>query len=365
MVKKTASKIISGILLCVLLICSSIRGHADTGAAVPDGSSFTIHFIDVGQADAALVLCDDAAMLIDGGNKEDSSLIYTYLKNLAVDHLDYIVCTHPHEDHIGGLPAALNVATVDYALCPVTFYDSDRFEAFSTYLERAGVPITVPTPGDSFSLGSATVEVLGPASVTDDLNNSCIVLRITYGDTSFLFTGDAEYEEEQAILDSGAHLQSTVLKVGHHGSANSTSYRFLYEVMPQYAVISVGNNNPYGHPTEAALSRLRDADVKVYRTDLQGDVTCTSDGTSVSFSVEKNPDADTLAVQTVYDAQATPINYNPEAGIEYVLNTNSHKFHYLECPSVADMKEKNKQYYQGTREEVIAMGYDPCGRCKP
>ena len=177
MVKKTASKIISGILLCVLLICSPTQGHADTGVVVPDGSSFTIYFIDVGQADAALVLCDDAAMLIDGGNKEDSSLIYTYLKNLAVDHLDYIVCTHPHEDHIGGLPAALNVATVDHALCPVTFYDSDRFEAFATYLERAGVPITVPSPGDSFPLGSAAVEVLGPAAVTDDLNNSSIVLR--------------------------------------------------------------------------------------------------------------------------------------------------------------------------------------------
>ena len=172
--------------------------------------------------------------------------------------------------------------------------------------------------------------------------------------TPALCSGDAEYEEEQAILDSGASLQSTVLKVGHHGSANSTSYHFLYEVMPQYAVISVGANNPYGHPTEEALSRLRDADVTVYRTDLQGDVTCTSDGTSVFFSVEKNPDADTLAAPTVFDA-----------GIEYVLNTNSHKFHYLECPSVADMKEKNKQYFQGTREEVIAMGYIPCGRCKP
>lgn len=209
------------------------------------------------------------------------------------------------------------------------------------------------------------MDVLGPVYVTDDLNNSSIVLKITYGDTSFLFTGDCGFEEEQTILDSGANLQSTVLKVGHHGSASSTSYHFLYEVMPQYAVISVGQNNPYGHPTEETLSRLRDADVKVYRTDIQGDVICTSDGTTVSFSVEKKPDADTLAAATIYDAQATPVNYNPAAGIEYVLNTNSHKFHYLECPSVADMKEKNKQYYQGNREDVIAMGYEPCGRCNP
>lgn len=364
--KKTVSTIVLTALLFTLFACVCALGYADSGAdAVPDGSSFTVHFIDVGQADAALVLCDDAAMLIDGGNKEDSSLIYSYLTNLSIDHLDYIVCTHPHEDHIGGLPAALNVATVDHALCPVTSYDSDQFEAFANYLAKQDVPITVPMPGDTFVLGSATVEVLGPEYVTDDLNNSCIVLRIVYGDTAFLFMGDAEYEEEQSILDLGKDLQSTVLKVGHHGSANSTNYHFLYEVDPEYAVISVGENNPYGHPTEEALSRLRDADVIVYRTDLQGDVICTSDGLTVAFSVERNPDADTFAAPASFDAQATPVNYNPEAGIEYVLNTNTLKFHYLECAAVSQMKDKNKQYFQGTRDEVIAMGYEPCGRCNP
>lgn len=252
-----------------------------------EGSTFEIHFIDVGQADAALVLCDDQAMLIDGGNAEDSDLIYAYLEIHGIEYLDYIVATHGHEDHVGGLSGALNYAEVGTAYCSVTEYDSEAFEDFVKYLEQQDVEITIPAAGDSFELGTAAVEVLGPIHETDDANNMSLVLRVVYGDTSFLFTGDAEREEEQDILDAGYDLASTVLKVGHHGSENSTTYPFLREIMPAYAVISVGENNSYGHPTEAALSRLSDADVAVYRTDIHGTIICTSDGETVSFMTEK------------------------------------------------------------------------------
>ena len=348
---------------------------------IPNNSTFEVHYIDVGQADAALVLCDGQAMLIDGGNVADSNLIYAYLSKLSLNHLEYIVCTHAHEDHVGGLSGALNYATVDVAFSPVTSYDSKAFGNFVTYLERQNVSITVPKAGDSFSLGSSTVSILGPIRSSTDPNNTSIVLRVVYGETSFLFTGDAERDEEQDIINAGYALDSTVLKVGHHGSETSTSYVFLREIMPEYAVISVGAGNSYGHPTDAVLSRLRDADVKIFRTDLQGDVICSSDGKTVSFSVDRNSDADTLSsagsnstqgngnAETTKPEQA--IISNPEGNTtasisaEYVLNTNTHKFHYPGCSSVKQMAEKNKQNYIGMRDEIMAMGYEPCQKCNP
>lgn len=339
-----------------------------------DKSSFTIHFIDVGQADAALVLCDDSAMLIDGGNAADSDLIYSYLKKHDVDHLDYIVCTHAHEDHVGGLAGALNYASVDTALCPVTSYDSKAFKSFVKYLKKQDVEITVPEAGNTYSLGSSEFEILGPINDDGDgENNSSIVIRIVYKNTSFLFTGDAELEEEEDIIDEQYTLESTLLKVAHHGSETSTSYGFLNEVLPEYAVISVGKNNSYGHPSEDVLSRLRDADATVYRTDMQGDIICTSDGESLSFTVEKNADADTL--ESVKKTKSTKANTDSDSdggksskssgGTPYVLNTNTNKFHNPSCSSVKQMKDKNRKDYTGTRKEIIDMGYDPCKKCNP
>lgn len=266
--------------------------QAETTVPPITGSgSFEIHFIDVGQADAALVLCDGEAMLIDGGNAEDSNLMYTYLKKQNVDHLDYVIGTHAHEDHIGGIAGALNYASVDTVYSPVTNYDSKAFRNFVKAAETHGADITVPTTDTAFTLGSAYCDVLA-VNTDDDTNNSSIVLRITYGNTSFLFAADAEHPVENAILDREETVSSTVLKVGHHGADTSTSYRWLRQVMPQYAIISVGAKNSYGHPTEDVLSRLRDAGVTTFRTDLQGDLICVSDGNTVTITPSRNPNAD-------------------------------------------------------------------------
>lgn len=327
---------------------NKVFGPQDT---VP--STFQVHFIDVGQADCALVLCDGKAMLIDGGNRDDSSLVYAYLKQHGISHLDYIVATHAHEDHVGGLAGALNYATVDTALCSVSSYDSEVFGHFVTYLAKQGKQISVPKVGDRFSLGSAQLQVLGPAQQSNDPNNMSLVLRIQYGQTSFLFAGDAERDEEQDILSLGLPLESTVLKVGHHGSENSTTYPFLREIMPDYAVISVGSGNSYGHPTEAALSRLRDAGTQVLRTDQNGTIICTSDGQTVTFSAETEMPVSPSIPET--DA----------AVVSYILNNNTKKFHYPTCGSASTIKEKNKGYHTGTREQLIADGYSPCGNCCP
>ena len=348
------------VIFISLLLCLNLAACGAPAPSAPpaDGGALEVHFIDVGQADSALVLCGDAAMLIDGGNAADSDLVYTYLKNLGVDRLDYVVATHAHEDHVGGLAGALNYAAADTALCPVTSYDSKAFGSFVKYLGDTG--ITVPAPGDTYSLGGASFTVYGPISETGETNNTSIVLKLTYGETSFLFTGDAEREEEQDILDAGYDLSATVLKVGHHGSATSTSYPFLREIMPRYAVISCGEGNSYGHPDGDTLSRLRDAGVTTYRTDMQGTVVCTSDGTDVRFTTERNADADTLDLATGdgYYGQET-------AGAAYILSTGTMKFHLPTCSSVSQMSDANRQEYTGTREEIIAMGYAPCGRCRP
>lgn len=345
-------------------------------------STFEIYFLDVGQGDAACVICDGAVMLIDGGNKSNSSLIYSFLKSHNIQHLDYIVATHPDADHVGGLAGALNYATAGTAFCTVSSYDSEPFQDFIKYLGYRDCEVSVPNSGDSFYLGCAAVTIVYPDSGVTKTDNTSIALRIEYGDTSFFFAGDCENDDEIAILRSGYDLGSDVLKVAHHGSKYSSTSSFINAVNPTYAVISVGGNNTYGHPTEDVLSRLQGKGVTLFRTDIQGDVHCTSDGSKITFDVEKNADFDTylaaggyqnyleeLAAQETEPVDRTiPGEDDPdetEARVTYIANTNTKKFHYPSCSSVDQMKESNKWYFTGTRDELIELGYDPCGRCHP
>ena len=331
-----------------------------TPEQLPADSTFAVHYIDVGQGDCSLILCDGHTMLIDGGEASESSKVYAYLKANGIDHLDYMVATHAHSDHIGGLSGALNYATVDTALCPVTNYDSKTFASMTKYLSNQGVGITIPTAGETFMLGSAYVQILGPQKNYDDPNDTSIVLKVTYGETSFLFTGDAERTAEADILDAGFDLSATVLKIVHHGSDTSTSYPFLREIMPAYAVIQVGKDNSYGHPTEDTLSRLRDADVKVYRNDLQGDIICISDGKSVSFTTAKNES--TLTNPTVPITPTPDEPDDPDDIGEYIGNKNSKKFHLPTCKNLP--AEKNRIYFD-SRQAAVDAGQTPCGNCKP
>ena len=280
------SKILN--MLMAFVMSLGISGSNVNPSDIPENSNFEVHFIDVGQADSALIECDGKTMMIDGGNVADSNVVAAYLKKEDVTELNYVVCSHAHEDHVGGLSGALSVTKADNIYAPKTEANTKAYKNFKKKAEEQNVEIKHPNVGDEIQLGSSTVEFLGPVDENGkDLNSTSIVLKITYGNTSFLFTGDAESDEEEEILNSGADLKSKVLKVGHHGSRTSTSYPFLREVMPQYAVISVEKGNSYGHPNEETLSKLSDAGVEVYRTDESGDIVMTSDGNSINIVTAK------------------------------------------------------------------------------
>ncbi len=348
--------------------------EATDSSEIPADSFFSIHYLDVGQADAALIQCDGEYMLIDGGNVEDSNLVYSVLERDGIDNLDIVVGTHAHEDHIGGLSGALSYATADIVLCPVTTNTTKAFNNFKDKAATQSTGLTVPEVGDVYDLGNAEVKILG-VNATDDTNESSIILMVTYGETKFLFTGDAEYEAEQAVLATGVDLSCDVLKVGHHGSDSSTSYVWLNAIMPEYAVISVGEGNSYQHPTDAVLSRLRDAEVTTYRTDLNGDVFAYSDGKTVTMSVTREANeedvftagsVENVSAQTTFaqTEAASDDSGSVEAGV-YILNVSSMKFHDEFCSSAAKISEQNRKEYAGTRDSLIEQGYSPCGYCKP
>ena len=266
------------------------KNEDETDQLLSEGSSLEIHFFDVGEADAALVACDGHYMLIDGGNPSDSSFLYSFLKQNQIEYLDYIICSHAHTDHVGGLAGALNYASVGTVFSPVLNYESRAFNSLLKYLSQQNNEITIPTAGDSFPFGPATVSFLGPVNMAlaqTNENNSSLIVKIEYGETSFLFTGDAEAEEERSLVDANIDLGSTLLKVAHHGSYTSSTEEFMSAVNPDYAIISVGKDNEYGHPHDTALARIAQYCPVIYRTDMNGEIICVSDGTALAFSLSR------------------------------------------------------------------------------
>ena len=251
------------------------------------------HFLDVGQGDCTVILCDGEAMVIDGGPPEASNSVYSYIRNtLGLTAVRYVISTHPHLDHAGGLPAVLNAVPAGVIMTPVTSWNSRSFRAMMEYAKVSGTPVVVPEEGDAFPLGGAQVTVLQcrpeAMDVTDAdgrhyarTNDTSIVVRIDYGGTSVMVTGDAEDWSEYQMIDSGMNLKADVLRVAHHGSMYSSTEEFLRAVRPAYAVISVGKDNDNGHPHRKTLDRLARIGATVLRTDLLGTIVMVSDGEKI------------------------------------------------------------------------------------
>ena len=272
----------SALFALVLAVLVVFGAKTDEAPAPMDG--LNVHFIDVGQGDCELVQCGEDFLLIDAGTPESGESVLRYLRSHGVKRLAYLVSSHGDSDHCGGLDTVIEAIPCEKVFISPYNEDKVSFRIFLEAVDAEGLTPTMPELGESYTLGDAEFCFLAPGEDFGDNNENSLVLRLTYGETVFLFTGDIQRNAETALLDDGADVKCDVLKIAHHGSNSSTSYRFLYEAEPKLAVISCGKGNSYGHPHEEVLSRLSDAEVTVYRTDTDGTVIIHSDGKTAERS---------------------------------------------------------------------------------
>ena len=283
----------------VIWLCGGFGGGEGEGGsggsiASPDeGGAVSVHFIDVGNADCALIECADGAILIDAGEYDDFQKIAAYLNERGVERLNYVIATHAHGDHMGAMDDVILKYKVDELIIPTKAVNEKFYNDVIKAARNRGVLYRTAAPGETLAFPTGKLVVLDDGcdtsvdeSESEELNNNSYVLKFTYGETSFLFTGDAERKYENEMLDKGEDVDADVLKVSHHGSNDATCNDFIKAVTPKYAVIPVGRDNSYGHPSKKTVSRLTNAGAEVYRTDELGDIVVTTDGKNISVTCD-------------------------------------------------------------------------------
>ena len=362
------------LMFCLLFFitgCAGQRGalpvsDASTQAgaiAQEQTEGLAVHFIDVGQGDATLITCDGHAMLIDAGNNNMGTTVQLYLRKQGIKELDYVVGTHPDADHIGGLDVILYKFPCKQLFMPDCEKDTKTYRDVVDVVKEKQIKRKSVKAGEKYSLGAADILVAGPVIETEDANNSSIVLRVTYKNTSFLFSGDAEETEERAILEQKMDLHADVYKVAHHGSAGANLKEYVRAVSPSYAVISCGKDNVYGHPHKEVRSLLKQEGIRTYRTDEQGSILAHSDGKAITFSTQKKTGNSGISEKEETLTEQSDLEETGNKPAIYVLNENTKKIHLPSCSSVADMKANNKKEVTETLKTLEAAGYSPCKRC--
>jgi competence protein ComEC len=335
---------------CQYCLRSAFTGTESSQAKTPVKTELQVVVLDVGQADSILLLTDEHNMLIDAGNIGDDKLILDYLASYDVKNLDYLVATHPHADHIGTMAAVVRaMENIETVLMPDIIHTTKTFETLLNVIEEKDIPITIARPGDTFVLGNAQIQVLAPNNVKySNLNDYSVVLRVKFGDTVFLFTGDADVKSENEQLANGLPLKADVLKVGHHGSRTSSAQKYLDAVTPKFAVISLGKDNLYSHPHIETMNRLNGMNLEIYRTDVNGTVTFVTDGKVITVKPEREIK---VAMQPENTQQTL-----------YIGSKKSKIFHKTDCRGLP--QEQNRVNF-ATRDNAINENYSPCLLCNP
>lgn len=380
---KFSNKFLSLTAVISALLLSSCSAKANTNQAyLPEAENDAIYttvglndelrvsFIDVGQGDSEFIeLPNGETMLIDAGTNETGKNVVDYIKSLGYTSINYVVGTHPHEDHIGGLDDVIKTFDIGSIYMPKITADTKTFEDVLDAAESKNLMINTAKSGVAImDTEDLSIKFLAPTLDSyENTNDYSAVVKVVYGETSYLFTGDAEEFSENLITDD---VNADVLKVGHHGSSTSTSTEFLKKVSPSSAVISCGKDNSYGHPHSETLQKLADMGTEVYRTDELGTIVSVSDGKTITFDTNNTAGVPVTSQNTeasnnaAANSTASNTPSSEETGITYVLNTNSKKIHLPECSSVNQISDKNKGYTDNY-DEAIKEGYTPCKVCNP
>ena len=284
--KNTYLKTFTTILILILTLLYCLQFTSLYNKTNSNSNYLTVYFIDVGQGDCILVNVNGYNLLIDSGPSSARKSLLGYLDKLSISKFDYVIATHPHEDHIGNMDAIIRKYHIGKFLAPKVTASTLTFENMVTALNDKNLKISVISTGsNSINLGkeaSIMFYTLPNTNIYDELNLYWPIIKLTYKNISFLFTGDAELKNEEFLIKNEINLRSHILKIGHHGSSSSTCEAFLNSVNPKVAIISVGSNNKYGHPAASTLNLLKNYHIKVYRTDLLGNIILKSDVSSFS-----------------------------------------------------------------------------------
>lgn len=286
---KFTKKIISSVLILTLILLPltgcSLETNSQNTDSITQSKELKVHYINVGQGDSILVQVNGKSLLIDAGPESNKDDLLKYLAKQNIKKLDYVVVTHPHEDHIGGMKEIIERYKIGQFYAPKVTQDTKVFENMIKALSDKNLKINVAKANITLDLGdNVKCEMLSPINTKyESINNYSAVIMLKYGSSKFLFMGDAEALSEKEILQSGADVSCDVLKIGHHGSSTSSSKAFLDKANPKIAVISCGKDNDYGHPNKVTLQELKKRNIKVYRTDINNTILLKSDGTDIKY----------------------------------------------------------------------------------